>query len=258
MIVIGTRVQRLSKLKSALWVRFLSPPSYKDKKLQLYPRSLEPHKGPGQGQDFSLLSALAIQYPSALTLSDIGITERTRAATTAALLQALPTCHKTTGSSTDTAPVSDHARFCPPHWVLRNGMIMYCSASVCCEQTLLHLSFHVCQRHPLYRMRMMIPALLVYSRYTQDPSHRGEAMCHALKPEWIKAENLEMAGLVRRKVWERVLRSSLQSTNRSLFDCKASVGVAALPGASACKHWQERRALLYRAYLYILYIYIYI
>ena len=76
MIVIGTRVQRLSKLKSALWVRFLSPPSYKDKKLQLYPRSLEPHKGPGQGQDFSLLSALAIQYPSALTLSDIGITER--------------------------------------------------------------------------------------------------------------------------------------------------------------------------------------
>ena len=44
MIVIGTRVQRLSKLKSDLWVRFLSSPSYKDKKLQLYPRSLEPHK----------------------------------------------------------------------------------------------------------------------------------------------------------------------------------------------------------------------
>ncbi len=50
MIVIGTRVQRLSKLKSALWVRFLSPPSYKDKKIQLYPRSLEHHKGPGQGK----------------------------------------------------------------------------------------------------------------------------------------------------------------------------------------------------------------
>jgi hypothetical protein len=33
MIVLGTRVQRLSELKSALWVRFLSPPSYKDKKL---------------------------------------------------------------------------------------------------------------------------------------------------------------------------------------------------------------------------------
>jgi hypothetical protein len=53
-----------------------------------------------------------------------------------------------------------------------------------------------------------------YSRYTQDPSHRGEAMRHALKPEWIKAENLEMEGLVRRKVWERVLRSSLQSHDK--------------------------------------------
>jgi hypothetical protein len=53
-----------------------------------------------------------------------------------------------------------------------------------------------------------------YSRYTQDPSHRGEAMRHVLKPEWITAENLEMEGLVRRKVWERVLRSSLQSYDK--------------------------------------------
>ena len=37
-----------------------------------------------------------------------------------------------------------------------------------------------------------------YSRFTQDPSHRGETMSHALQPEWIKTENLEM-------VWERVL-----------------------------------------------------
>jgi len=47
-----------------------------------------------------------------------------------------------------------------------------------------------------------------YTRYTQDPSHRGEDMRHVLKHEWIKVtgvENLEMEGLVRRKVWERVL-----------------------------------------------------
>jgi hypothetical protein len=113
MIVIGTRVQRLSKMKSALWVRFLSPPSYKDKKLQLYPRSLEPHKGPGQGKDFSLLSALALQYPSALTLRDIGITERTRAATTAALLQALPACPHPPGVPADTARVSTIDRVLP-------------------------------------------------------------------------------------------------------------------------------------------------
>ena len=30
-------------------------------------------------------------------------------------------------------------------------------------------------------------------------------MRHALNPEWIKTENLEMVGLVRRKVWEHVL-----------------------------------------------------
>jgi hypothetical protein len=39
-------------------------------------------------------------------------------------------------------------------------------------------------------------------------------MRHALKPEWIKAENLEMTDLVRHKVWERVLRSSLQSYDK--------------------------------------------
>ncbi len=51
---------------------------------------------------------------------------------------------------------------------------------------------------------------LGYSRFSQDPSNRGEAMRHALKPKWIKVENLEKDGLVRHKVWECVLRSSLQ------------------------------------------------
>ena len=81
--------------------------------LQLYPHTLEPHKGPGQGQDFSLLSALAMQYPSALTLRDIGITERTRTAITAALLHGLPTCQHTEGSPPDTAHVSDPDRVLP-------------------------------------------------------------------------------------------------------------------------------------------------
>ena len=115
MIVIGTSVRRLSKQKSdfKLWVRFLSPPSYKNKKLQLYPHSLEPHEGPGQGQDFSLLSALALQHPSALTLHDIVITEGTRTDTTAVLLHALPTCQHTEGSSASTAHVSDPDRVLP-------------------------------------------------------------------------------------------------------------------------------------------------
>ncbi len=48
-----------------------------------------------------------------------------------------------------------------------------------------------------------------YTRYTPDPSHRGEAMRQRLRSHWLAAEDLEMAGLIKRKVWERVLRSTL-------------------------------------------------
>jgi hypothetical protein len=188
-----------------LWVRFLSPPSYKDKKLQLYPHNLEPHKGSGQGQDFSLLSVLALQYPSALTLHDICITERTRAATTAALLHALPTCQHTEGSSADTAHVSDPDRGLPvvlghKKW---NDDVLICERLMRSDSAPFDL--------PCLSPSSVVPDVdeangpLGYSRYTQDPSHRGEAMRHALKPEWIKTENLEMDGLVRHKVWEHVL-----------------------------------------------------
>jgi hypothetical protein len=81
--------------------------------LHLYTRSLEPHKGSGQGQDFSLLSALAIQYPSALTLRDIGITKQTLAATTADLLHALPACPHPEGVPADKARVSALDRVLP-------------------------------------------------------------------------------------------------------------------------------------------------
>jgi hypothetical protein len=170
-------VCRDSKLKSVLWVRFLSPPRYKDKQLQLYPRSLEPQKGPGQGQDFSLLSALAIQYPSVLTLSDIGITERTRTVTTVDLLQELPTCHKTTGlkgSSTDTSPVSDPARVLPvalgpKKW---NDNVLFCEFLLRADYAPFEL--------PCLSTTSTVPdenddtGPPDYSRYTQDPSHRGD------------------------------------------------------------------------------------
>ena len=54
MVVVGTRVQTLSKKKACLWVRFVSPPSLLDREIQLYPRSLEPKSGAGKGADFSL------------------------------------------------------------------------------------------------------------------------------------------------------------------------------------------------------------
>jgi hypothetical protein len=77
------------------------PPSYEDTKLQLYPRSLEPHKGPGQGKDFSLLSALA----------------------TAALLHALPACKHTEGFSADTAHPPDDIHVSPAQHPLSTAEI---------------------------------------------------------------------------------------------------------------------------------------
>jgi hypothetical protein len=48
-----------------------------------------------------------------------------------------------------------------------------------------------------------------YSRSTPNPKHRGVAMNHALKPLWLLAEKAEMDGLIKRKVWQAVKRSSL-------------------------------------------------
>ena len=157
---------------------------------------------------------LAIQYPSSLTLSDIGITERTRAGTTVTLLQTLPTCHQTTGSSADRAPVSDPVRVLPTalghkKW---NDNVLLCERLLRADSAPFEL--------PCLPTTSAVPdekddtGPPGYSRFTQDPSHRGEAMRHALKSEWIETENLEMTGLFRHKVWERVLRSSLQSYDK--------------------------------------------
>jgi hypothetical protein len=178
-------------MKSALWVRFLSPPSYKDTKLQLYPHRLEPHKGPGQGKDFSLLSALALQYPSALTLRDIGITERTRAATTVALLQTLPACPHPPVVPADKARVSAIDRILTTvqgHKKWNDDVLL--------SEHLLRADsapFESPCLSPLFDAPDSDDDTgpFGYSRFTLDPSHRGEAMHHVLQPEWIKVENLE-------------------------------------------------------------------
>ena len=53
-------------------------------------------------------------------------------------------------------------------------------------------------------------APLDYSRFTPDPKHRGAVMRHALKSLLLTVEHAEMDGLINRKVWLRVKRSSLQ------------------------------------------------
>ena len=73
MVVVGYKVQKLSSSKAALWVRFTSPLEYVGKTIQMYPKSLEPKKGPGCGADFSLLRAISASHPQATTLRDLGI-----------------------------------------------------------------------------------------------------------------------------------------------------------------------------------------
>ena len=73
MVVVGYKVQKLSTAKAALWVRFTSPCEYAGKTIQMYPKSLEPKKGPACGADFSLLRAISDSNPQATTLRDLGI-----------------------------------------------------------------------------------------------------------------------------------------------------------------------------------------
>jgi hypothetical protein len=73
MVVVGYKVQKLSTSKTALWVRFTSSREYAGKTIQMYPKSLEPKKGPACGADFSLLRSISGSNPQTTTLRDLGI-----------------------------------------------------------------------------------------------------------------------------------------------------------------------------------------
>ncbi len=53
-----------------------------------------------------------------------------------------------------------------------------------------------------------------YTRGMQDPKHRGHMLRSPMKAAWIVAENSEMEGLARRKVWVRVHRSKLTAQDK--------------------------------------------
>ena len=173
--------------KSAVWVQFLAPPSHAGFKMQLYPRSHESSRGVGQGHDFSILSALARTCPRAATFHDLGITELTSSKVTAAMLlafSALPRLPAFTASVLDDTEslTNDHGAARSPNEP---------------------------DAFPPLDDDADTSAPDGYTRYTPDPSHRGEAMRQRLRTHWLAAEELEMAGLIKRKVWERVLRSTL-------------------------------------------------
>ena len=106
MVVVGYKVQKLSASKTALWVRFTSPCEYAGKTIQMYPKSLEPKKGPACGADFSLLRAISASNPQATTLRDLGINSSSSAALTSTLLRHFCSMQKPRDSVT--AAFDDH------------------------------------------------------------------------------------------------------------------------------------------------------
>ena len=89
MVVVGVPSQKLSSKKACLWVRFISPPSLLGEQIQLYPKKIESKKGSGQGEDFSVLTALAHSRPHAKTLFDLGVRSRTASSLTLSLMASL-------------------------------------------------------------------------------------------------------------------------------------------------------------------------
>ena len=178
MVVVGTRVQTLSKKKACLWVRFVSPPSLLGREIQLYPRSLEPKSGAGKGADFSILTALSHTRPNASTLADLGV--------------------RSSGLLSWSAPpaqASTQTRALLAAFDSMQGGTRFCAGALVDDVVLEPSDIS----HP--------PA--GYTRDAPDPKHRGQAMRSPLRTEWIKSEDLEMSGLWRRGVFERVRRASL-------------------------------------------------
>jgi hypothetical protein len=106
MVVVGYKVQKLSASKAALWVRFTSPSEYVGKTIQMYPKSLEPKKGPACGADFSLLRAISASHSQATILRDLGINSSSSTALTSTMIRHFSSMQKPQDSMT--AVFDDH------------------------------------------------------------------------------------------------------------------------------------------------------
>ena len=185
MVVVAEKAQKQSSAKATVWVKFLAPSSHVGRQLQLYPKSLEPKNGPARGADFSLLTAIKHFHPTAKTWSDLGVTTSSVSSVTSNLLAALSVYH---GGTPFMASAQDHL------------------ATDSSEISPVHL-------YTITDESKSTKAPPGYTRGMQDPKHRGQAMRSPLQAHWIDAERSEMEGLQRRKVWIRVLRSSLSPTD---------------------------------------------
>ena len=169
MVVVGVKVQKLSSQKSALWVRFTSPPSYLGHQIQLYPKSCELNKGSAQGADFSILTAIAHNHPHAHTLRDLGVTETSSSDMTQAMLSLLNQYRA--GSPFQAQDVEDVSFQLQP----------------CSEQSPVLLHTIVEQEGT------STDGPEGYTRSSQDPKHRGQTLAHnnPLHKEWRNLSNLK-------------------------------------------------------------------
>jgi hypothetical protein len=122
--------------------------------MQLYPRSHESSRGVGQGHDFSILSVLARTSPRATTFLDLGITEFTSAKVTAAMLLAFTTMNRSPVFTASALDDTETMTF--DHDTARSPNAPEALPSIDDDDD--------------------PSAPEGYTRYTPDPSHRGEAM----------------------------------------------------------------------------------
>ena len=86
MRVVFVKATPISKTKAVLIVEFLSPPSLKNKKIQLFCTSHEPMRSVGKGEDFSIMTAIKMTKTNAKSLYDLGVRAQSQDEVTQALL----------------------------------------------------------------------------------------------------------------------------------------------------------------------------
>jgi hypothetical protein len=246
MVVVGCKVQKLSTSKEALWVRFTSPCEYTGKTIQMYPKSLEPKKGPACGADFSLLRAISGSNPQDTRLRDLGINSSSSAVLTSTLLRHFCSIQKPRDSMTvtlydrgtcDNLDNELHLDFpvLPPQQSPFDGPQNFQNMKEKIRLSCKTLDTSYVHRYSSPSLLASIRSVLLtpvlptptdlpsdddngplpesgphdYSRSTPDPKYRGVAMCHTLSPLWLLTEKAEMDDLIKWKVWKDVKRSSL-------------------------------------------------
>jgi len=88
MRVVGIKAKKISSTKTVLIMKFISPPSLKNVRMQTFCTSIEPNTKQGQGADLSIMTALTLTNPGAKSLFDLGVRCKPRSETTRDMIAA--------------------------------------------------------------------------------------------------------------------------------------------------------------------------